>query len=223
MPTGGDSSAVKQKRSTSRMLAGEDGADDQPGSGFLALIRAHRHTAQDAVLKDLDRKLETVRQAKRIEESSEKTCPGRPIDQELRDLIVKWKAASRVAAEELFESVKERVDSAGGPKVWREMRKRQMEFYQGWDQESPSKRKRCDEGYRVEEIEGSYDDEDAANLAQATLEGEGREEEQDSEPVSAEEASVAFLSLHSITDLTAGVQHGTDAAKPEYRSRPGWL
>lgn len=189
LPPRAGSSTVRREGSKTRVEAGDDEADGEAGSVFFALVRAHRHTAQDAILKDLGRKLETVRQAKRIEEGSDRSRPGAPIDQELRELIVKWKGASRLAAEELFESVKERVDSAGGPKVWREMRKRQMQFYQAWDQESPSTRKRCNEGDREEEIEGDYEDEDATRMSQAVVEGEDHAEEEDCEPVSAEDLS----------------------------------
>ncbi|TLS23517.1 uncharacterized protein PpBr36_05715 [Pyricularia pennisetigena] len=44
-------------------------------------------------------------------------------DDELRHLIGKWKAASRLAAEMVFDIAKQRVDSAGGPKAWREQQK----------------------------------------------------------------------------------------------------
>jgi hypothetical protein len=60
-------------------------------------------------VRDVDRRLDLVRQAREIEAASERSRPGEPADQELRDLVVKWKAAGRVAAEELFETVKERV------------------------------------------------------------------------------------------------------------------
>lgn len=81
--------------------------DDNP---FLALARAHRTAGRDAIVKDLDRRLETVRQAREIEAASRRGRPGEPVDQELRDLVAKWRGAGRVAAEELFETVKERVD-----------------------------------------------------------------------------------------------------------------
>lgn len=81
--------------------------DDNP---FLALARAHRTAGRDAIVRDLDRRLETVRQAGEIEAASERSRPGKPVDQELRDLVAKWRGASRMAAEELFETVKERVD-----------------------------------------------------------------------------------------------------------------
>lgn len=81
--------------------------DDNP---FLALARAHRTAGRDAIVRDLDRRLEAVKQASEIEAASGRGRPGEPVDQELRDLVAKWKGAGRVAAEELFETVKERVD-----------------------------------------------------------------------------------------------------------------
>lgn len=95
-------------------------ADSKARSGdsnpFLALARAHKTTAdRDAIVKDLDRRLETVRQAAEIEAACERSRPGEPVDQELRDLVAKWKGASRMAAEELFETVKERVDKLVSP------------------------------------------------------------------------------------------------------------
>jgi Swi5-dependent recombination DNA repair protein 1 len=92
-------------------------ARDDPGDDenpFLALARAYRTRAaaagRDAIMKDLNRRLDLVRQAGEIEAASERSRPGEPVDQELRDLVVKWRAASRLAAEELFDTVKERVD-----------------------------------------------------------------------------------------------------------------
>lgn len=106
-------SGVKTRVTPAKNLRVEDFDDDDdhphPGGALLALVKAHRHTAQDTVLKDLDRKLEMVRQARRIEVASRRERPGEPVDQELRDLVIKWKGASRMAAEELFEIVRERV------------------------------------------------------------------------------------------------------------------
>ncbi|KAI6354068.1 hypothetical protein MCOR25_008776 [Pyricularia grisea] len=59
-------------------------------------------------------------------------------DDELRHLIAKWKAASRLAAEMVFDIAKQRVDSAGGPKAWRQQQK-------SWD-EPASGTKGSDDG-----------------------------------------------------------------------------
>lgn len=92
--------------------AGPSGGDDNP---FLALARAHRTAGRDAIVRDLDRRLDTARQAGEIEAASERSRPGGPVDQELRDLVVKWRGAGQLAAEELFETVKERVDKLACP------------------------------------------------------------------------------------------------------------
>lgn len=107
-------SAAKRKRASLETPENKGSGvadDDKPGASLLALVTAHRHTAQDAALKDLDRRLETVRQARRIEDASGgNDRREEPIDQELRELVGKWKGACRTAAEELFDSVKDRVE-----------------------------------------------------------------------------------------------------------------
>lgn len=105
------------KRKTSSGPPNKSGAtagqSDDDHNPFLALARAHGTATavrdRDAIVKDLDRRLETVRQAAEIEAASERRRPGERVDQELRDLVGKWRGAGRVAAEELFETVKERV------------------------------------------------------------------------------------------------------------------
>ncbi|KAK7745531.1 hypothetical protein SLS53_003031 [Cytospora paraplurivora] len=143
----------------------DDGDDDNP---FLALVRAHRTTGQEAMIKDVDKQLETIRQARRIEDASEGRHPGGTVDQELRDLIVKWKGACRLAVDELFELVKGRVDSAGGPKAWKAMQQRQLEFYRGFDQEFPGRSKGAG---------GDGDEEDGEENECDPEEFEGRNEE----------------------------------------------
>ncbi|KXH53582.1 DNA repair protein Dds20/Mei5 [Colletotrichum simmondsii] len=44
-------------------------------------------------------------------------------DEELVELIGKWRAASRIAAEEVFEGSRERVEGMGGLKAWRRARR----------------------------------------------------------------------------------------------------
>ncbi|KAG6368673.1 hypothetical protein INS49_002886 [Diaporthe citri] len=147
--------------------------DDNP---FFALASAHRTSGRDTIARDLDRRLETVRQAGEIEAASERSRPGEPVDQELRDLVVKWRGASRLAAEELFETVKERVDNAGGPKAWKEMQQRQQEFYQGFDQESPTRSKPADEDLDAEYSQEVQDHLEEAGRCEAA---EGKPDEDD--------------------------------------------
>ncbi|KAK7540851.1 uncharacterized protein J3D65DRAFT_616709 [Phyllosticta citribraziliensis] len=54
-------------------------------------------------------------------------------DQELEELIQKWREASRAAAEEVFGTVRDRVNKMGGVGAWREREQRQQEWKQGFD------------------------------------------------------------------------------------------
>lgn len=142
--------------------AGPDGGgdvqdDDDDENPFAALVRAHRTTGQDAMIKDAGRRLETARQARRIEAASERRHPGGPVDQELRDLVARWRGAARLAADELFGMVRGRVDTAGGPRAWKAMRQRQEDFYRGFDQELPGRSKRAAGGGGGDDGE-DYDD-----------------------------------------------------------------
>ncbi|KUI54684.1 hypothetical protein VP1G_02038 [Cytospora mali] len=166
--------------------------DHDDGNPFMALVNAHRTTGQDTMVKEVDKQLEIVQQAKKIEDASEGKYPGGPVDQELRDLVVKWKGASRLAAEELFEMVKCRVDNSGGPKAWKAMQRRQMEFYRGFGHESPTKSKAVgndddddndDEGkeYAQGEVESSL--EKGQRLQEGGRgRGSSEEEEEEDEP-----------------------------------------
>lgn len=102
--------------------------------------------------------LDTVTQALKVEQSGQ--------DAELEVLVVKWKTASREAAEELFVGAEERVKGMGGVKGWRENAKRAQESRARWDDEGrgvgvggelgseegeEDERRRAD---MVEEIEG---------------------------------------------------------------------
>lgn len=104
--------APGSNQATKRKASSPSKAEPGPGdeNPFLTLARAHRTAGRDAIVRDLDRRLETVKQAREIEAASERSRPGEPVDQELRELVAKWRGASRLAAEELFETVKERVD-----------------------------------------------------------------------------------------------------------------
>lgn len=65
-------------------------------------------------LRELKEELNIAEQARKIEES--KKYPGGAADGELLDLIRKWKEASRMAADELFTIVRDRVNRYGLPK-----------------------------------------------------------------------------------------------------------
>lgn len=70
--------------------------------------------------------------------------------------------------------------SAGGMKAWKEMQQRQMEFYRGFDQESPTKSKPSDEDFDAE-----YSQEVKAHLeADVRCEESEEKPDEDDEPVS---------------------------------------
>jgi hypothetical protein len=72
------------------------------------LLRQQRELEKQ--LRELEEKLDTAQQAKKIEASSRNKIPDGDIDVELVELTAKWKAASRQAAEELFGQVRDRVN-----------------------------------------------------------------------------------------------------------------
>ncbi|KAF8847441.1 hypothetical protein BDZ45DRAFT_733604 [Acephala macrosclerotiorum] len=97
------------------------------------LLRTQRELEKE--LRELKEEVDTAEQARKIETESRKKDPEGQIDGELVELIGKWKGASRLAAEELFTKVSERVNRMGGPRAWKEMQKRQQEYQNSWDQE----------------------------------------------------------------------------------------
>lgn len=115
--------------------------------------------------------LETAEQARKIERESRKRDPDGEMDGELVELIEKWRGASRLAAEELFGKVRDRVnryviclqcfqgrwtnggDRMGGPRAWKEMQKKQREFQKSWDQEEQTNNDSDDDDGKVKDVE----------------------------------------------------------------------
>ncbi|GAD98733.1 DNA repair protein Dds20/Sfr1, putative [Paecilomyces variotii No. 5] len=81
-----------------------------------------QHAVLQARLSSLRAELDTTQQALRIESSSR--------DEELEALILKWRAASQDAAEELFVSARDKVFRMGGVRAWKERAKKSRER---WD------------------------------------------------------------------------------------------
>ncbi|RDW87722.1 hypothetical protein BP5796_03416 [Coleophoma crateriformis] len=94
-------------------------------------------------LRELKEELDRAEQARKIECESRKyenvleDGPQKDfvIDAELRNLVVKWRNASRSAAEEMFGGARDRVNRMGGPRAWKDMQKRQQEFQNSWNEE----------------------------------------------------------------------------------------
>jgi len=79
---------------------------------IAALIKTQRQLEKE--LRELKEELDTAEQARRIEFDSQKKNPGGVVDGELSQLILKWRTASRQAAEELFTGVRDRVNRYAG-------------------------------------------------------------------------------------------------------------
>ncbi|KAL2023257.1 hypothetical protein VTK56DRAFT_3380 [Thermocarpiscus australiensis] len=129
----GDSSSKGQ---TNKNNTEEESSDDD----LLQRMRAAQRR-MDAQVRAMQKRLELVRQARRIEQASRaRRRPGGEegeeqqeeqqekeveVDAEMRELVGKWKAASRVAAEELYGLVRARVEGmGGGGRAWGESRRR---------------------------------------------------------------------------------------------------
>lgn len=87
-----------------------------------------KHTALLTQLKASKVKLDTTTQALNLESSQS--------DAELELLITKWRRASKDAAEEVFSSVRDRVNEMGGIKAWKERERKRLSsgaFGEGWD------------------------------------------------------------------------------------------
>ncbi|GAB1310535.1 Swi5-dependent recombination DNA repair protein 1 [Madurella fahalii] len=116
-----------------------DGDANNDPSLLLQRIDASQREMQ-AHTRAMQKQLELVRQARRIEQqqqqqqqqrdstSSSRAKRGAGGTADLTELVGKWKEASRLAAEELFELIKSRVEGMGGARAWRESRKRQLWF-----------------------------------------------------------------------------------------------
>ncbi|CAL3973682.1 hypothetical protein PZA11_005846 [Diplocarpon coronariae] len=115
------------------------------------LLRIQRDLEKE--LKQVKEELDTAEQARKIETESEKKDPDGEIDGELVELIEKWKEASRLAAEELFGKVRDRVNRMGGPRAWKEMQKKQAENQNSWDQEEPANTNDSDDDDEKKDVE----------------------------------------------------------------------
>ncbi|EQB51774.1 hypothetical protein CGLO_08644 [Colletotrichum gloeosporioides Cg-14] len=119
--------------------------------------------------RDVAGREEIIRQAERIRGG--RSGAGSETDEELIVLIAKWRAASRQAAEEVFEASKERVQSMGGMKAWRKTRREeQKSFLERMMEEEPRRDRDEDadkeDGYSPDNVgaenEGDKEDGDEA-------------------------------------------------------------
>ncbi|KAK3945433.1 hypothetical protein QBC46DRAFT_433786 [Diplogelasinospora grovesii] len=204
---GSSSSSIKTAAPSGRVGGGSSkstsGSDDLLGRMNKAQKEMTAH------LSEMQKELDLIRQAKRIEQSSQRKIPGGEVDGELRELIEKWKQASRQAADELFELIRGRVDGMGGAQAWRASRRRQLNFYgDQQDQERNAMkggRRGDDDDYEGrEEVEGREreggDDYESERGEEGNCEGtgDGHEEEAKDE----DDDTHNFTMLMMLTSLT---------------------
>lgn len=87
-------------------------------------LRRKRLTLQ-AQLASLRAELDTAKQALRIESSSR--------DDELRALKLKWRGISQRAAEELFQTAKDKIERMGGVVAWKESERQRVKRMSIWE------------------------------------------------------------------------------------------
>ena len=95
-------------------------------------------------------------------------------DARLRDLIVKWRAASRAAAEEVFVGAKEKVSGMGGVRGLRDRERERLERVREWEAEAVES---GGGGREREEGDEGYGDGDGEGGKRGRREDEGLEDE----------------------------------------------
>ncbi|KAK4696203.1 Swi5-dependent recombination DNA repair protein 1, partial [Lecanoromycetidae sp. Uapishka_2] len=135
---------------------------------LLALQKTHTHLLNQFTA--VRASLETSNQALKIELSDR--------DTELEALIVKWKVASRAAAEEVFAGARDKVNKMGGVGAMRDREKQKSDMAWGWDEPKKSNEeedvgnKEDEDGFRIGEIEGEEQDEREEGAKKADIIGD---------------------------------------------------
>ncbi|KAI9756583.1 MAG: hypothetical protein M1815_003299 [Lichina confinis] len=114
--TSAASSPVPRKPFVSSLAAARAVEASDPET--QSLLKAQR--ALEREIAGLRTEVDTLGQALKIESSNS--------DDELRDLVRKWRTASRAAADVVWVDVKERVNQMGGPAAWHAMQRRKDEW-----------------------------------------------------------------------------------------------
>lgn len=176
------------------------------------LQKTQRETA--ARLRVVKAEMELVQQAGRIERESKAKRPGEQIDAELREVTAKWRDASRLAAEDLFELIKQRVEGMGGAKGLRKQRQEYGGFYDDGAMERGKERGSDGGSGRHDEREEREGDD--------IVEREGREERQKADEDAEEEVCLLMVDWewrNTGADCGLGIHDADDAEKPQYRPR----
>lgn len=137
--------------------------------------------------------MDTYTQALKIEESGK--------DAELEGLIKKWRVVSKDAAEEVFGSVRDRVNRMGGVKGWRDAEKKKREGFggsYGWADDEQESGKGDGENDDQEDREGDDVGEAEARDVQAGVEEEEKRREREEEEAGDEEGFTMDMMLKTL-------------------------
>ena len=201
--------------------------------GFLVAVRRRRKEAESK-MREVEREMDVVEQARRIEAQSRAGRPGEEVDAELKELVEKWRSASRQAAEEVLDLVRDRVSNMGGVKAWKETRKRRADFFDGFDAEGGGGQRSADAEELPEEAgseaDGPYDGPEGGSSPhrkRRRRRGSGEVEEvregEEGENEEADENSVCWtvptcIAMRCARLLTEiGIYDVDDAPESEYR------
>lgn len=160
-----------------------NGEDEDNDDDLLLLLQRMRASQRelDAHVRAATQRLEQARQAGRIERAArayrQRRRPGPggkeeeeegvvEVGAELRELVGRWRDASRAAAEELFGFVRARVEGMGGARVWRESRRWQWQGGFGRDEVEGVSSREGGEGEGVEEEEEGLNGEEEVSSRQ---------------------------------------------------------
>jgi Swi5-dependent recombination DNA repair protein 1 len=110
-------------------------------------------------------------------------------DDDLVQLVDRWRTASRSAAEELFGSTRDRVNRMGGVGAWKEREKESKERQLKWDQEEmEAEREKMEEAKESGEVDAeAYD-------RFAEMDGEREKPEEEKETFKGADDDVRFQS-----------------------------
>jgi Swi5-dependent recombination DNA repair protein 1 len=118
-------------------------------------------------------------------------------DDDLVQLVDRWRTASRSAAEELFGSTRDRVNRMGGVGAWKEREKESKERQNKWDQEE-----REAEREKMEEAKESGEVDAEAYDRFAEMDGEREKPEEEKETFKGADDDVS-LQVHETGERTA--------------------
>ncbi|KAL2141496.1 hypothetical protein VTI28DRAFT_2370 [Corynascus sepedonium] len=168
----GSGATTKAKATTTSQSSEQD---DNDLLHRLHLSQAHLTT----LLRSARTRLDVARQARRIEQTSSSSTtapekegrlgPREPVDAELRTMTAQWRTTSRLAAEELFGIIRERVEGIGGARAWRATRQWQRNGgpFSSWGLEGGNAGSDGEERERVREQDEQKEEEEVVEAEES--------------------------------------------------------